>query len=91
LELRKSKDILLYQSPTLVASMVGNSGVVSADLTPSGQILLNGEIWSGEYDGDSNKRISVGTEVEVVSVDGINLKVKLLGTETGTDDVSSND
>ncbi len=90
-ELRKSKDILLYQSPTLAASLVGNSGVVSADLSPSGQVLVNGEFWSGEYDGDSDKRISVGTEVEVVSVDGIRLKVKPLGIETGIDDVSSND
>lgn len=90
-ELRKSKDILLYESPTLVASMVGGAGVVSAELSPSGQVLVNGEIWSGEYEGNSEKSISVGTEVEVVSVDGIHLKVRLLRTETGTDDVSSKD
>ncbi|MBT3996349.1 MAG: nodulation protein NfeD [Chloroflexi bacterium] len=90
-ELRKSTRILLYESPTAAANIVGVSGVVSADLSPSGQVLVNGEIWSGEYGGDGDKNISAGTEVEVVSVDGIHLKVRPLRTETGTDNVSSKD
>ena len=90
-ELRKSKQILLYESPTSIARMLGTAGVVSVDLSPSGQVLVNGEFWSGEYDGDSDKRISVGTEVEVVSVDGNHLKVRPLRTETGVNDVSNNE
>ena len=90
-ELRKSKQILLYESPTSTVGMLGTAGVVSADLSPSGQILVNGEIWSGEHDGDSDKSISAGTDVEVVSVDGNHLKVKPLRTETGVNDVSNHE
>ncbi len=75
-ELRKTKQITLYQSPTVAASLIGTIGVVAADLSPAGEIMVNGEYWTGEIDSEAGKHIAVGTDVEVVSVDGNHLRVR---------------
>jgi membrane-bound serine protease (ClpP class) len=90
-EIRKSRFISPYQSPTVSASLVGTTGVVTADMTPEGQVIVNGEYWTGELDFDSAEHAAVGTDVEVVSVDGNHLRVKPVRTETGASDVSDND
>ncbi|NQW19628.1 MAG: nodulation protein NfeD [Chloroflexi bacterium] len=88
-ELRKTKFIPPYLSPTLSVSLVGATGVVSVDLTPLGQVFVNGEYWSGEINGDPGDGVSVGTEVQVVSVDGIHLYVMPVRTGACMNDVSN--
>jgi len=85
----KNKDTLIYESHTLAAKMIGAFGVVSTDLSPSGHILVNGEFWSRQHGRDRDKNIPTGTRVEVVSVDGIHLKVRPVRTETRANNVSS--
>ncbi len=90
-ELGKAKYISPYQSPTVSTSLVGTTGVVTLDLSPAGQVNVNGEFWTGELDFDSAGRAAVGTNVEVVSVDGNHLRVKPVQSETSVYDVSNND
>ena len=55
-------------------SLIGKTGVVTVDinaLDATGQVKVNGEIWSAK--SDSN--ISKGTEVEVLKIDGVKLIV----------------
>jgi membrane-bound serine protease (ClpP class) len=86
-ELRKTRTIRLYQSPTVSVSLVGAIGVVSADLTPSGEVLVNGEYWSGEAEQGTARKITAGANIEVVSVDGIHLKVKPVQNDSSLSDV----
>ena len=90
-ELRKSRLISPYQSPTVAGSLIGVRGVVTADLSPAGEVLVNGEHWSGELDFETAENVAVGTDVEVVSVDGIHLKVKPVRTDSSEYDVSDSD
>jgi membrane protein implicated in regulation of membrane protease activity len=57
-------------------SLIGATGVVSSDLSPAGEVLVNGEFWSGEAEPGTARKISAGANIEVVSVDGNHLKVK---------------
>ena len=75
-ELRKARQIRLYQSPTATMSLVGATGVVSTDLSLAGEVVVNGEYWSGEAEPGTARKISAGANIEVVSVDGNHLKVK---------------
>ena len=90
-ELRKTRDIDHYESPTISSNLVGAVGVAQGAISPTGQVLVNGEFWSGEADIDSSGRIADGMEVEVVSVDGNHLMVKPLRTEESARDVSNNE
>ena len=55
------------------AALVGTTGVVSAELAPSGMVSVSGEEWSAVSDtGDS---IEEGAEVVVAEVEGLTLKV----------------
>jgi membrane-bound serine protease (ClpP class) len=90
-ELRKAKQISMYQSPTVAAGLVGRIGVVSAELSPSGQIIVNGEYWTSELDTGSGENIEVGVDVEVVSVDGNHLKVKPIRTDSSISDVTDSE
>ena len=90
-ELRKAKQISMYQSPTVAAGLVGRIGVVSAELSPSGQIIVNGEYWTSELDTGSDENIEVGVDVEVVSVDGNHLKVKPIRTDSSISDVTNSE
>ncbi len=90
-ELRKTKYISLYQSPTVAGSLVGTIGVVSSDMTPSGEVIVNGEHWMGELDFETAENVAVGTDVEVVSVDGNYLKVKPVRTDSSENDVLNSD
>jgi len=76
MELRKTRQIRLYQSPIVSVSLIGATGVVSSDLSPAGEVLVNGEFWSGEAEPGTARKISAGANIEVVSVDGNHLKVK---------------
>ena len=55
------------------AALVGTTGVVSAELAPSGMVFVGGEEWGAVSDtGDS---IEEGAEVVVTEVEGLTLKV----------------
>lgn len=86
-ELRKARHITLYQSPTISGELIGARGVVSSDLSPFGEVVVNGEHWSSQLDIDSAEDAAVGTDVEVVSVDGNHLRVRPVRTEASTGDV----
>ena len=75
------RDILLAQKleerqakrGITTTALVGTTGVVSAQLAPSGMVFVSGEEWSAVSDtGDS---IEEGAEVVVTEVDGLTLKV----------------
>jgi membrane-bound serine protease (ClpP class) len=52
--------------------LIGAEGVVKAELNPAGSVLIHGEIWNAEGDGN----ISEGEKVVVNAVEGLKLKVK---------------
>ncbi|MGH7928269.1 MAG: NfeD family protein, partial [Candidatus Binatia bacterium] len=59
--------------PTLgVDGLLGEIGEVRSALAPKGKIFVHGEYWNAE----ANAEIPLGEKVEVVSVDGMTLKVK---------------
>ena len=90
-ELRKIKFISLYQSPMVSQNLVGATGVVSTDLSPTGEVMVNGEFWTGELEIETADVIAAGTDVEVVSIDGNHLKVKPMATDSSMSDVSSSE
>jgi membrane-bound serine protease (ClpP class) len=90
-EVRKVSYISPYQSPTVSTSLIGTMGLVTVDLAPVGQVSVNGEYWTGELDIDSAEDAAVGTGVEVVSVDGNHLRVRLVRTKTTVSDVSNSE
>ena len=56
-------------------SLIGKIGLVTvaiSKLNATGQVKVNGEVWSAKADGD----IAQGTEVEVLKIDGVKLIVK---------------
>ena len=56
-------------------SLIGKIGLVTvaiSKLNSTGQVKVNGEVWSAKADGD----IAQGTEVEVLKIDGVKLIVK---------------
>ena len=58
-------------------SLIGKKGIVIAEinsLDASGQVKVNGEVWSAK--SDSEEIISKGTEVEILQIDGVKLLVK---------------
>ena len=55
-----------------IEGLMGETGVVREKLSPTGRIFVHGEIWKAQADDE----IDVGERVEVVSVDGMVLKVR---------------
>ena len=55
------------------AALVGTTGVVSAELAPSGMVSVSGEEWSAV--SDTGDAIEEGAEVVVTDVEGLTLKV----------------
>lgn len=61
--------------PTNVYRMIGKNGVVVEDINSlnfTGKVKISGELWSAISDTD----ISKGTEISVIEVDGVKLKVE---------------
>lgn len=62
-------------TPTNAYSVIGKIGVVIQDINSidcTGQVKVNGEIWSAK----SEENIVKGTEVEILKIDGVKLVVK---------------
>ena len=67
---------------TNVYSIIGKKALVIKDIDPihsSGQIKLNGEVWSAETEND--EIIKKGSEVEVLKINGVKAIVKLVNSE----------
>jgi membrane-bound serine protease (ClpP class) len=63
--------------PTLgVEGLLGEVGEARSPLAPRGKIFVHGEYWNAVADGE----IAPGEKVEVVSVDGMTLKVRRAAT-----------
>ena len=73
------KDII----PTNVYSVVGKKAIVTEEInwtTGKGQIKSEGEIWSAK--STENINIPVGSEVEILSIEGVKAYVKPINTFT---------
>ena len=64
---------VLYESVTSPESIVGNEGVVEADLMPEGYVRVRGELWKASSSEDYIRR---GEEVIVTRLSGMKLTVK---------------
>ena len=58
--------------------MVGQTGIARSDINPTGQVQCGAELWTAEL-ADSKGKIRKGDLVQVVSVDGLRLKVRKAG------------
>jgi membrane-bound serine protease (ClpP class) len=54
-------------------AMVGRSGVALSSLEPTGQVRVNGEVWSAVVEDEP---ITAGESVEVAGVEGVTLRVR---------------
>lgn len=63
--------------PTNVNTLIGKKAIVLTSinsLEATGQVKVNGEIWSAK--NETEEIIEIGTEVEILQVDGVKLLVK---------------
>lgn len=76
------KFVDVKKTNTNVFSIIGKKALVIKDIDPihsSGQIKLNGEVWSAET--ENNEIIKEGSEVEVLKITGVKAIVKLVDSE----------
>ena len=76
------KFVDVKKTNTNVFSIIGKKALVTKDIDPihsSGQIKLNGEVWSAETEND--EIIKEGSEVEVLKINGVKAIVKLVDSE----------
>ena len=76
------KFVDVKKTNTNVFSIIGKKALVIKDIDPihsSGQIKLNGEVWSAETEND--EIIKKGSEVEVLKINGVKAIVKLVNSE----------
>lgn len=78
------KDLLLYpflrrayetDAKSGSAALVGARGIAEQDLAPQGYIRVRGELWRAVA-SPPHRVVSAGTEVEIVSADGMQLFVR---------------
>ena len=76
------KFVDVKKTNTNVFSIIGKKALVIKDIDPihsSGQIKLNGEVWSAETEND--EIIKEGSEVEVLKINGVKAILKLVESE----------
>ena len=61
-----------HRPMTGTEGLTGSVGLAKTDISPTGQVLLHGELWNAS----STDSIQKGDEVEVTSVDGLKLHIK---------------
>ena len=66
------------QVRTGAEGLVRERGVARGSLTPGGKVFVHGEIW----DAVAEKSVDAGEPIEVVSVDGMTLRVRARHTES---------
>jgi len=60
-------------TPTTVVSLVGQSGVATTDIAPTGEVHVADEYWTAV--SDTGEAISEGERVTVLGIEGLTLKV----------------
>jgi len=63
-------------------ALIGLIGVARTELSPAGTVLVGGELWSAQLE-DRSKALAKGDEVEVISVEGLRLRVRPRGEPPG--------
>ena len=63
------------RTTTGIEGLVGENGIVKAELNPHGRVLVHGETWNAE----SDITISNGEKVVVEAVEGLKIKVRKAG------------
>ncbi|MCH8272169.1 MAG: NfeD family protein [Candidatus Marinimicrobia bacterium] len=53
-------------------ALIGSIGIARSDVGKTGKINIHGEIWNAF----SDETISAGESVEVISIEGLNMKIK---------------
>ena len=66
---------LLQPQTTGESELVGLIGRVETPIAPDGKIFVRGEIWNASAEED----LAVGESVEVVSVQGLKVRVRRTG------------
>ena len=61
------------------AGIIGETAVVCQNLNPQGQVKVSGEIWKAV--SEDGKKIKKGQEVEIISLKGLTLVVKILSRQ----------
>ncbi len=56
-------------------SMIGKSGTARSEISPLGQVQVGAELWTAEII-EGEESISAGERVEVISIEGLRLKVR---------------
>ncbi len=64
-------------------TIVGKLGKVTQELNPAGQVLVESEEWSAISDGEA--KVSRGTIVRVLGVEGLTLRVQALPDDIASD------
>jgi membrane-bound serine protease (ClpP class) len=64
---------------TGIEGMIGETALALRDLNPEGPVRVYGEIWKAV--SDNGKKIKKGKKVQIISLDGLTLKVKLLNKQ----------
>lgn len=62
-----------------VHELIGLVGRTATPLVPEGRVFVRGEYWTARADGD----VPAGVEVEVTGVEGMRLRVRRAGPESG--------
>jgi membrane-bound serine protease (ClpP class) len=60
-----------------IEALVGAKGIVEEPLAPIGKVFVEGELWNAE----SDEFLPKGTEVEIVEVRNLRLRVKKIGVK----------
>jgi membrane protein implicated in regulation of membrane protease activity len=84
------KDLLLYRflrrayepDATGAARLIGERGAAEGDLTPEGYVRVRGELWRAVAN-PGTEVISSGTEVEIVSVERMQIVVRVAPRRSG--------
>ncbi len=72
------KVLKIGSTKTNIDSLIGKEGIVIKDLEPftMGQVKVKGQIWTAKP--LEEEKIAVGTEVEVIRIEGVKLIVKAI-------------
>jgi membrane-bound serine protease (ClpP class) len=71
-EIRWGLKLARARSSTGVEALIGKHAEAATDLDPKGQVLVEGERWAAH----STKAVGVGTTVQILSVQGLELEVE---------------
>jgi membrane-bound serine protease (ClpP class) len=74
--------------PSGVTSMIGAKAIALTPLLPEGRVNYGGENWAAVLDSTSQS-VDAGTEVQIVSVEGLRLHVQPLYTRSAIDTFST--